>query len=302
MAHSLTVIIPTSGRPELVGRTLKSLSECRLPSNYRQTIVVENGVRKEAEQIAGSFKETLNLRYIYLPVGNKSNALNSVLEMAENCLSFFADDDVRFDPGILEAYTEASTGKDSGQFYGGPFDVDYVRPPEEWLIEFLPLSAVGWSLGNEPRYVKKGNLFIGFNWAAYTEDLIRIGGFSVDHGPGSKTGAVGQETQMQGRLLDSGINGLYVPRAKVWHYVPPERCSPHWAAMRAYRWGIQGGLGYSGSVMSLYKSAVKYGLKAALNIGNRQSKNFFKPYVKFRYTVGLLKGKQTSIIPMRSRT
>jgi hypothetical protein len=273
-----------------VHRTLASLSECRRPAEYRNTIVVENGPAKKAEQIADGFKNSLNLRYVYLPVGNKSNALNAVLEDVRNSLVFFADDDVRFEPGILEAYAEAASGKESGEFYGGPFGIDYVRQPEDWLVEFLPLSAVGWSLGNEPQHVKKGNLFTGFNWAAFADDLIDLGGFSVDHGPGSKTGAVGQETQMQGRLLESGRPGVYVPRAKVWHFVPPERCSPRWAAMRSYRWGIQGGLGYSGSVMRLYKRAVKCGLKALLNSGNRKSKLFFEPYIELRYTIGLVKG------------
>ena len=294
MAHNLSVIIPTSGRPDLVHRTLESLSACRQPAGYRKTIVVENGARKEAEKIATAFKDSLNIQYVYLPVGNKSHALNAVLEMAQSNLIFFADDDVRFDPGVLEAYAEAASGKDRGEFYGGPFGVDYVRRPEEWIMEFLPVSAVGWSLGDEPRHVKKGNLFIGFNWAAFASDLTDLGGFSIDHGPGSKTGAVGQETQMQGRLLESGINGIYVPKAKVWHFVPPERCSPRWAALRAYRWGIQGGLHYSGSAAALYKSLLKNGLKTLLNSGNRKSSQFFKPYSDFRYTIGLVKGKRLS--------
>lgn len=292
MARNLTVIIPTSGRPDLVHKTLTSLSACRLPAIYRETIVVENGARQEADKIAGTFKENLNLRYIYLPEGNKSNALNTVLKMAENCLIFFADDDVRFDPAVLEAYAEAAVGKESGEFYGGPVEVDYVRKPEDWIVEFLPFSAVGWSLGDEPQYVKKGNLFLGFNWAAYANDLIKLGGFSVNHGPGSKTKAVGQETEMQSRLLENGMKGLYVPRAKVWHFVPPERCSARWAAMRAYRWGIQGGLKYTGTVMSLYESAFKNGVKMLLNAGNRKSRKFFKPYFDFRYTIGLMKGKR----------
>ena len=58
---------------------------------------------------------------------------------------------------------------------------------------------------------------MGFNWAAFSEDLKKLNGFSVEHGPGSKTKALGQETEMEGRLMDRGISGYYVPSAMVWH-------------------------------------------------------------------------------------
>lgn len=291
MAHNLTVIIPTSGRPKLVHRTLESLAHCRRPAIYRETIVVENGSRKEAEQIARAFEENLNLRYLYLPIGNKSNALNAALQMVESGLIFFADDDVRFDQGVLEAYADTAMGKTEGEFYGGPYAADYVNRPPEWLIEFLPNSAVGWSLGDARQYVRKGNLFVGFNWAAFAGDLKRIGGFSLQHGPGSTSRAVGQETEMQTRLFDNGLKGLYIPTAMVWHFVPPERCSPRWAAMRAYRWGIQGGFRYQGPLLALLQRCFKYGIKSLLSMGSQDPRTSFEPYYWFRYTSGMVKGR-----------
>jgi len=291
VAHNLTVIIPTSGRAELLHRTLASLSGCRQPTVYRETLVVENGARKEAEEIASAFEKTLNLRYLYLPVGNKSNALNTALKIVEDGLIFFADDDVRFDRKVLEAYAEASEGKTEGEFYGGPYAADYVIPPPEWLIEFLPKSAVGWSLGDTHQYIRKGSLFVGFNWAAFAGDLKRLGGFSELHGPGSKSKAIGQETEMQTRLLDDGLKGFYIPTAMVWHFVPPERCSPSWAGMRAYRWGIQGGFHYQGTLVSLLQRWLKVGIKSLLSMRSRDPRVSFEPYYQFRYATGMLKGR-----------
>ena len=300
MTDKMVAIIPTSGRPLLLHRTLRSLAECRRPNIYRGTVVVENGGRKEAEQTAREFEQTLDLRYVYLRIGNKSNALNTILETLDNTLIFFADDDVRFDPGALEAYAEAASEKSHGEFYGGPFAADYVQKPPEWLMEFLPKSAVGWNLGNESRYIQKGDVFIGFNWAAFSNDLKRLGGFSVNHGPGSKTGAVGQETEMQGRLLSSGVKGVYVPNAVVWHYVPPERCSRKFAATRAYRWGIQGGLGKQGPIVSLLRRWAASGVRSLLSAGNKNPKASFEPYYRFLYNTGMLRGRLASLSGKKS--
>lgn len=40
---------------------------------------------------------------------------------------------------------------------------------------------------------------------------------------------------MQIRLLDGGVSPVYLPAAKVWHYVPTKRCSVEWAIERTYR-------------------------------------------------------------------
>ena len=47
----VTVLIPTHGRPTLLGRTLASLGACRLPAAYAETVVVENGSRAGAEAV-----------------------------------------------------------------------------------------------------------------------------------------------------------------------------------------------------------------------------------------------------------
>jgi glycosyltransferase involved in cell wall biosynthesis len=291
MAQHLVVLIPTSNRADLLQRTLDSLSQCRFPANYRGTVVVENGQRKVSESIALGYREALHLRYVYLPIGNKSLALNTVLEGLGDVLVVFFDDDIRVDPGILEAYAAAAEGVESGQFFGGPFDVDYVEPPPEWLKPFLPKAAVGWDPGPRPRWVERGEAFLGFNWAAFSSDIRKLGGFSTDHGPGSPTNSVGQETEMEGRLMDNGIRGRYVPDARVWHFVPPQRCSKEFASSQTYRWGIQGGLGYSGSLLRLFRRWFVTGFKSLMHVRSSNPAAFFEPYMQYRRVSGLIRGR-----------
>jgi hypothetical protein len=46
---------------------------------------------------------------------------------------------------------------------------------------------------------------------------------------------------MQRLLLRKGFCGIYVPTARVWHYVPRERCTPQWTLERNFKNGLQAG-------------------------------------------------------------
>ena len=177
--------------------------------------------------------------YLYVEQANKSRALNFAIEqLNDECLVFFSDDDIRFDVKVLKAYEDIAT-PGAGEFYGGPTEVDYQREPAAWLIPFLPGSARGWHLDQQTNWVNQP-VFLGCNWAAFVGDLRAGGGFREQFGPGAV--ACGQELFMQRDLLACGLRGRYVPKAKVWHYVPAERCSPQWAANRSYKNGTAKGL------------------------------------------------------------
>ena len=241
MRPELVVVIATAGRAELLERTLKSLAACRLPAEYRQTIVVENGPSHDAAQIVRQSGPKLKIRYLHQPQANKSAALNCALNQLSDCLVFFTDDDVRIGRETLCQYLDAASRSQSAAFFGGPIDVDYECAPPDWLQDFLPCCARGWSLRQSVGEIRRP-VFLGCNWAAYSCDLRAMGGFDPEKGPGPATISTGQETDMQQRLLDSGLRGLYVPSAKVWHYVAAARCTPEWTLERTFRGGIYSGV------------------------------------------------------------
>ena len=237
----LTALIPTHGRPTLLGRTLASLAACRLPEGYREAVVVENGIRAGAEAVvaeAAGAHPHLSLRYMHVERANKSHALNEALATVEDGLVVFFDDDVRLEPGVLEAYAEAADETGAGHYFGGSMGVDYEHAPPDWVRRLLPLSARGVDL-REPE--REWHLYLGANWAVFTEDLRATGGFNDSYGPGSTSGATGQEANMQERLLTLGVRQVDVPDALVWHYVPKDRSSLRWLIRRKYRGGMQHG-------------------------------------------------------------
>lgn len=240
---SIAVIIPTHDRLALFERTLKSVLACEPPDQrHVRLIIVENGCRCGVEDLVKRHSSWLTPEYRYVAAGNKSAALNAATQDLGDVLVLFLDDDVRVAPDLLCRYAEASDHNPNGCFFGGPFAADYVKAPPDWLLPYLPVSAKGW----EPdvyQPIRKGILwFMGCNWAAYNADIQSAGGFDPEVGPGARSGATGQETAMQQALVENNVNPIYVPDARVWHYVPETRCSSEWALERAFKNGVSLGL------------------------------------------------------------
>lgn len=238
---SVNVIIPTHGRPTLLGRILASLAQCHIPEGYAEAVVVENGSRAGAATVVADMAKShpqLRLRYLHVERANKSHALNEAIATIGEGLVVFFDDDLRFHPGVLVAYADAAGEKGAGHYFGGSMGVDYEHEPAEWVRRLLPLSARGVDLHQQRR---EWHLYLGCNWAAFVEDIRAAGGFNPAFGPGSLTGATGQEADMQERLLAQGVRQMDVPNALVWHYVPKERSTLRWLILRKYRGGTQHG-------------------------------------------------------------
>jgi glycosyltransferase involved in cell wall biosynthesis len=242
MCLRIQVLIPTHGRKTLLARTLMTLGACRLPKNYAGTIVIENGPQEGAEAAvadAAAAYPDLRLRYMHVEHANKSHALNEAVATVKEGLVVFFDDDVRLHPYVLEAYAEAAREAGQGFYFGGPVAVDYERPPPPWLVPYLPHSARGYALHDRGTMAEE---YLGFNWAAFALDLKAAAGFDPAFGPGSSTGATGQESEMQKRMRAQGLRPRDVEGALVWHYVPRSRCSLRWLLRRHYRMGLSRGL------------------------------------------------------------
>jgi glycosyltransferase involved in cell wall biosynthesis len=204
-----------------------------------QVIIVENGPVAELEGVTLEFCELLPIKYRYTSAANKSLALNLGLQHAPDGLIILLDDDIRIATDLVSAYRAAMMETPCGAYFGGPFAVDYEVVPDATLLPYMTGSTKGWTLANEDQWVARGTHFLGFNWAALRSDLLAIGGFDPNHGPGSPTGATGQESDAQRRLAARGLRGRYVWRAKAWHRVTEDQITPDWILSRRRRAGVE---------------------------------------------------------------
>jgi glycosyltransferase involved in cell wall biosynthesis len=288
---SLTVLIPTHGRPRLLERTLSSLTECTLPDSYRELVVIENGSRSGAEQIVEDLPERMNARYMHREWGNKSYTLNEALKTIDDGLVVFFDDDVRVHPDTLVKYSAAGQKHENRcVYFGGSVEVDRETEPPEWFESFLPSSARGYDV--TPSRLE--NWYLGFNWAAFLSDIERLGGFDLRFGPGAPSGATGQESDMQARMRGDGMRPIDVKGARVTHHVPEENCTFPWLLKRRYRGGIRPGIELdadwaSFSVRILWRTVISLGVAGkGVIMGDREKMVFV--LLNFCERAGVLKG------------
>jgi glycosyltransferase involved in cell wall biosynthesis len=237
---NVTSIIATSGRPELLLRTLRSLERARKPEGYRGLILVENGPRRDFPALARDHRFTFPIDYHHLPVANKSRALNDAVRRVERGLIYFHDDDVLLGPDALVSVAAAAGRYGARHFFGGPVSADREQTPPRWLERRLPHSSRGWECPVPVLEDGCGHTFLGANWAAFADDLRGTAVFS--HACGPNQSVIGEETLLQTELMAKGFRGVYVPEAPAAHYVPVDRLSPAWALSRARKRGLYIGL------------------------------------------------------------
>jgi len=302
------IVIPTYCRCKLLKRTLTSLANAIKPVGFEHVIVIENGSKDEAENICHQFSNELPLIYKHQIQSGKGRALQSVMEDLKDGFVLFLDDDVRICSDLLTNYSSAIQQQGAGYIYGGPLLIDYEVEPKKWLKKYLPYSVIGWSPTDQTiPYLKEG-YFLGANFGAFVEDILAVGGFLADLGPGSHIGGTegnptGLESEIQTRLQEAEKKQYYVQNAKVWHFVSHDRCTPSWALHRHYRNKI-----HKGYLAGKNKPDVAkwwYGVPKYLWV--RYPKNFlvalianFIPVAQYRFKLklklyslrGLIKGYQ----------
>src|SRR5262245_39089328 len=136
MSPPIAVLIAACSQPELLRRTLQTLSECQKPLGYAGVVVAENGPKCGPGAVVAAFPADCHFRYFYSEPANKSLALNRALATIDDkSLVVFTDDDVQVPRGTLLAYARAAAGRIAGEFYGGQIIADYEGdPPPPWLM------------------------------------------------------------------------------------------------------------------------------------------------------------------------
>jgi glycosyltransferase involved in cell wall biosynthesis len=234
------ILLPTFKNDLILEKTLCSLSACFKPDCACQVVVIENGVMGKAREAVSRYNPGSNvpMSYYYSESVGKSATLNNYIFNHVDSEDFliFTDDDVRFNENWVINYVVAFRENGDRYFYGSGFYAEYEKDPDPRLMRYFPQSARGFS-DDDFRKLKKP-FFLGFNWAAYAKNIKDIGGFDVRFGPGSTTGATGQETMAQIRLFDAGIQPFLVENNYVWHWVPKEKSSFSWLKKRYYGMGL----------------------------------------------------------------
>jgi glycosyltransferase involved in cell wall biosynthesis len=226
-----SVCICTLNRAEALQETLRSLAAMRIPPDLSwDVIVVDNGSNDTTPEVVRSFQLALPVRCLNESRRGLAIARNTAVRNAAGDLIIWTDDDVRVDPGWLEAYANAARERPEDTFFGGPINPHFVGTPPAWLTKGQ--GAVGPAFAQRgPRAdgspLRSGNrptddLPYGANFAVRGA-AQRARPFREDLGWVGAGGLVGEETELLESLLAMGHTGSWVAGARIQHMIPPDR-------------------------------------------------------------------------------
>ncbi|MGE0294932.1 MAG: glycosyltransferase [Hyphomonadaceae bacterium] len=216
---SASIVICTLGRPADLAECLAAIEAERVAG--REIVVVDNGPDAETEAVA---RAVGGVRYVVEPRRGLNNARNTGLRAATGDVVVYVDDDVRPEPGwvdaLLRRFDKPEVGivcglvlpealETEGQI-GFQYDLGFggmgMKPIAfgRSFLKLWPWSPPVWDIG------------AGANMAVRRDMALAIGGFDGRVGAGV-TGGGGDDTEFWHNLLLHGGEARYEPLAVVRH-------------------------------------------------------------------------------------
>ncbi len=237
----ISVVIPAHNSERWIAESLESVfAQTRQPD---EVIVVNDASTDGTEERVRAFSPDIHV--INTQHRNAAAARNEGVRAASGDYVAFLDADDWWESGHLRRAMEHLVPSGDVAFighYGHYFEsskkfcsVDPLREKAECTRltsdQFLSMYAArnpGWTTCS--MVIRRAR-------------FLEAGGFDPNRGPGSPTGATGQESAMQRLLEERGCEPWCLPNAVLWHWVPASRCSEEWAIERAYRVAVEHVLG-----------------------------------------------------------
>lgn len=234
---SLTIVICTYNRADLLRETLSAVRACSPPAACAVDIVIidNNSTDRTAAVVSEmAARPGYAIRYATEAQQGKSYALNRALGIARGDIIALTDDDVLPAADWLERIVETFRREPIVFLFGKVLPRWGVLPPPELLVRrardiWGPLALIDY--GDQPtRYTTAAfrnlRLPIGANLAVRREAIERVGGWRTDLGRVDNSLVCGEDRELCVRLFRAGLyEGLYDPRLTVQHYVPASRLS-----------------------------------------------------------------------------
>lgn len=222
---SVTVVIPTGGRPRKLERCLSSL--CEVDYSPFDVVVVDNKPQRPgSEPVVAAFAERLNIRYVAEPRPGSSVARNRGVAETEAELLAFADDDVVFDRGwlgwLLDPFAEPQVSATAGMILPLELQTESQKRLEQYAGFSKGVGSRTYDLKahrarNRVLYPYWGGVFGSGASAAFRRaPFVAAGGFDTALGTGTPARAGADIEAFTNTVLHGG-QVVYQPRAVSWH-------------------------------------------------------------------------------------
>jgi glycosyltransferase involved in cell wall biosynthesis len=239
----LTVMLATRDRADILARTLEAMTRLRPPEGGWRLLAVDNGSADRTPEVLARFAAALPMTVLRCARPGVSAALNAALPHIEGDLAIRADDDVLVAPGWLAAFRAAADRHPEATLLGGAVEADWPHPPPAWLWTDPRALGMLFALTDPPDGPCEPADVYGPHWAV--RSAVFAAGMRLDEtvGPDASKAcyAMGNESELFGRLAKAGLRARHVAAARVRHIIRPEQLTEAWILRRAFNCGLGAG-------------------------------------------------------------
>jgi len=223
---SVSVVIPTHNRAEILSRALDCIGRLEPPSGVEvDTLVVANACTDATEPVTRERMDgfPFPLRLVAEPEAGLNVARNRGVRESRGQIVAFLDDDALVEPGWLEALV-AAFEKHEADVVAGKVELlweEVERPP--WSSPSIERLLSYLDLGPSVLALAKPGQLVGANFAVRRCVLERLGGFADGLDRSGRDLLSGGDTEFTIRAQRAGYRLLYAPGMAVRHWVAPGR-------------------------------------------------------------------------------
>jgi glucosyl-dolichyl phosphate glucuronosyltransferase len=222
----ISVVMSTYNRAAMLPAALDALLAQAGGVPY-EVIVVDNNSSDQTQQVVDRYVERHpgKVRYVLEPAQGLSHGRNTGIRAARGGIIAFTDDDVEVAPDWIVRLKQAFDQYPAAGYIGGRVLPRWKEPPPRWLSDahWSPLALQDY--GDHP--VRVGPFWpvclVGANLAFRRDVFHRVGLFTPDFGRIMDGIGSTEDHDMQLRMWQAGLQGVYVPGVRMVAEIPPDR-------------------------------------------------------------------------------
>ncbi len=244
MKSQLTIIICTFNRGHLLLETIPTIFQQNISSNLYQVVIINNNSTDDTSSILNSFvKQYNNLSVINEAKQGLGYAKNTGMNAATTEWIVYLDDDAKVPNDFVEKAIN-NIASCNFQCFGGVYLPWYKYGKPKWFHDKYASNS-----GKLAEFTTLKEDFISGGIMAIKKNILdKFGGFPTNLGMSGNRVSYGEETLLQIRMRNSGLEIGYDPAWIIYHLVNRYKLSPWWYIKSGFASGRDAWLIYQESV------------------------------------------------------
>jgi glycosyltransferase involved in cell wall biosynthesis len=224
-SKSLTIVICTHNRSELLTLALESLRGIQPVEQPWELLVVDNGSVDDTRRVAEEYATSISgLRYLHEETIGLSYARNLGWQEARGEYVAYLDDDVKVPPHWLKKAMDIIE-QQAPLAFGGPCYPFYINPKPDWYKD----EYGSYVKATQASFTGDVACIAGFNMCIRRDILAQEQGFPVELGmSGNRLGYAEETFLFRSLVARHGKCLYYDPEFSVYHLVRAEKTSVRW--------------------------------------------------------------------------